>query len=216
VSVEHKRPLYAFILVAVVCGIVIGQTLRSQGLEGVLRPFERPMAIITGSSFAPATAGEPVQAETRTVAAQGSAHGNLRGGNRDDRTLAGSLNRNAAHRPGPNEHAWPAFCSGYPGWGQDDAPDSSDDSAGDANGDTDGDADGDAESTQAQARQPGGDQSSPEQSADQSSPDQSRAQARRDARAHRSDVREWALHLGLPWRFDFCGDAQAISDARSH
>jgi hypothetical protein len=203
VSVEHKRPLYAFILVAVVCGIVIGQTLRSQGLEGVLRPFARPMAIITGTSFAPATAGEPVAPEARALS--GQAHGTLRGASHDNRTLSVAMNRSTKAPGSPDEHAWPAFCSRYPG---------SDHDASD--GET-----RDRDSVSARAPAESHPQSASQSSDPSSDPsandgtDQSRAQARRDARAHGA-ARVWALNLGLPWRFEFCGDQDDWAASSRH
>jgi len=171
VSVEHKRPLYAFILVAVVCGIVIGQTLRSQGLEGVLRPFARPLAMITGSSFAPATATEPEPEASRAAAGrEGSAHGTLPGVS-DNRILSDLVK----HRPGADsgapgessEHAWSAFCSHFPA---------------------------DDQGREAARSRSVGDQ----------------------GRTRSSEMRELALHLGLPWRFDLCADLAPTTSSRPH
>ena len=176
-SVEHKRPLYAFILVAVVCGIVIGQTLRSQGLEGVMRPFARPLAMITGSSFAPAIATEPEpQASPAAAGRVGSAQGTLPGV-RDIRTLSGLVKQRPgadSEAPGESsEHAWSVFCSHFPG--EDETGDSAD------------------EQDREAARSRSGDQ----------------------GRTRSSEMREWALHLGLSWRFDFCADLAPTTSSRS-
>jgi len=56
VSVQHKRPLLAFIVIAVICGMVIGHTLASQAMPGLL---SRPVAIVQGVVF-PVAAAEPI------------------------------------------------------------------------------------------------------------------------------------------------------------
>ena len=38
---EHKRPLFAFVLVALICGIVVGTTMKSQAIFGVSVPWAR-------------------------------------------------------------------------------------------------------------------------------------------------------------------------------
>ncbi len=38
---EHKRPLFAFVLVAVICGIVVGTTMKSQAIFGVSVPWRQ-------------------------------------------------------------------------------------------------------------------------------------------------------------------------------
>lgn len=52
-SAEHKRPLYAFLLVAVICGVIIGHTLRSQAINFV-RPVLPPAVIAAGATLEPA------------------------------------------------------------------------------------------------------------------------------------------------------------------
>ena len=73
VSAEHKRPLYAFLVVCLICGLIIGHTLRSQALE-LLRPVLPPLVIAAGTTLhaaapvlggavlEPATAAEPDRA----------------------------------------------------------------------------------------------------------------------------------------------------------
>jgi len=68
VSVEHKRPLLAFIIVAVICGMVIGHALVTQALPSTA--WTRPIAVVQGIVFAPAVAAEPeVTAPARASAA---------------------------------------------------------------------------------------------------------------------------------------------------
>jgi hypothetical protein len=55
VSVHHRRPLLAFIVIAVICGMVIGHTLATQAMPGLL---SRPVAIVHGVVF-PVAAAEP-------------------------------------------------------------------------------------------------------------------------------------------------------------
>jgi len=56
VSVEHKRPLLAFIIVAVICGMVIGHAVATQALPAL---WTRPAAIVQGIVFPVASAAEP-------------------------------------------------------------------------------------------------------------------------------------------------------------
>jgi hypothetical protein len=56
---EHKRPLYAFILVSVICAVVVGTTLRSQAILGLVQPWSGTSGIVAGKVFAPAEASEP-------------------------------------------------------------------------------------------------------------------------------------------------------------
>jgi len=56
VSVEHKRPLMAFIIVAVICGMVIGHALATQALPAL---WTRPAAVVQGIVFPVASASEP-------------------------------------------------------------------------------------------------------------------------------------------------------------
>lgn len=67
-SVEHKRPLLAFIIVAVICGMVIGHALATQALPSTM--WTRPIAVVEGIVFAPAAAAQPeVTAPARASAA---------------------------------------------------------------------------------------------------------------------------------------------------
>ena len=69
-SVEHKRPLLAFIVVAVICGMVIGHALATQALPSTV--WTRPIAVVEGIVFAPAAAAEPdVAPPTRASATAG-------------------------------------------------------------------------------------------------------------------------------------------------
>jgi len=56
VSAHHKRPLLAFIVVAVICGMVIGHALATQAVPAL---WARPIAVVEGLVFAPAAASEP-------------------------------------------------------------------------------------------------------------------------------------------------------------
>jgi len=58
VSVHHKRPLFAFFLVTIVCGVVIGHTIKSQAYVGLMAPLGGPATVVAGQAFRPATAGE--------------------------------------------------------------------------------------------------------------------------------------------------------------
>lgn len=49
VGVDHKRPLFAFIVVAVVCGLVFVDALRSQALIAVVRTGVA--TVVTGAAF---------------------------------------------------------------------------------------------------------------------------------------------------------------------
>jgi hypothetical protein len=63
VSVEHKRPLLAFLVVALICGMVIGRALASQAVPvpaAVI--WSHPAAVIEGAIFPAAEAAEPVPA----------------------------------------------------------------------------------------------------------------------------------------------------------
>jgi len=72
VSVEHKRPLLAFIIVALICGMVIGHALVTQALPSTM--WTRPIAVVQGIVFAPAVAAEPeVTAPARASAAAADA-----------------------------------------------------------------------------------------------------------------------------------------------
>ena len=48
VSVDHKRPWLAFILVALICGMVIGHTLATAAVPAL---WKRPVAIVQGIVF---------------------------------------------------------------------------------------------------------------------------------------------------------------------
>lgn len=67
-SVEHKRPLLAFIIVALVCGMVVGHALATQAMPAL---WARPAAIVEGIVFPVASAAEPTDGLTfrRPVAA---------------------------------------------------------------------------------------------------------------------------------------------------
>ena len=54
-SVDHKRPLLAFIVIAVICGMVIGHTLATAAVPAL---WNRPVAIVQGVVF-PVAAAEP-------------------------------------------------------------------------------------------------------------------------------------------------------------
>jgi hypothetical protein len=105
---EHKRPLFAFILVAVICGIMVGTTMRSQAILGLIQPWAGPSAVVAGEVFAPAAAGEPSApaaadgAETRDAAKRSMTETSALGALLSDR--AGKSN---GHRP-PG-HAWGLF-----------------------------------------------------------------------------------------------------------
>ncbi|MGD9960517.1 hypothetical protein [Nocardioides sp.] len=60
---EHKRPLFAFVLVAVICGIVVGTTMKSQALFGVSVPWHR--AAVAEPSQAPEPAADAAATPTR-------------------------------------------------------------------------------------------------------------------------------------------------------
>ena len=47
-SVDHKRPLLAFIIVALICGMVIGHTLATAAVPTL---WNRPVAIVQGIVF---------------------------------------------------------------------------------------------------------------------------------------------------------------------
>lgn len=54
-SAEHKRPLYAFVVVAILCGIVVGHTLRTDAVSGLLGPLPSAVA----SRLLPAVGADP-------------------------------------------------------------------------------------------------------------------------------------------------------------
>jgi hypothetical protein len=94
---EHKRPLYAFFLVAVICGIVVGTTLRSQALFGLVQPWAGTSGIVAGKMFAPAEASEPSPFAPGHAATSGKArHGG-------DAQAGSGTSKHAAH-PGHVRH----------------------------------------------------------------------------------------------------------------
>lgn len=86
-SVEHKRPLMAFVIVALICGMVIGHALMSQAVPSLLaRPFEVAQGMVFPAAGSEVVAGEvflaaPAAPAVAQVvvrahpAAQGTAHG---------------------------------------------------------------------------------------------------------------------------------------------
>ena len=87
-SVEHKRPLYAFAVLVVVCGLFLGHALRSDALAGVFRavvvaaapPAPATQVVVKEPEPAPAAnvvapAAPVVQAVRRAPAAPHSWHG---------------------------------------------------------------------------------------------------------------------------------------------
>lgn len=58
-SVEHKRPLMAFVIVALICGMVIGHALMSQAVPSLLaRPFEVAHGMVFPAADSEVVAGE--------------------------------------------------------------------------------------------------------------------------------------------------------------
>ncbi len=51
---EHKRPLFAFVLVTVICAIVVGTTMKSQAILGLISPDRRPAAAAPPTAVTPA------------------------------------------------------------------------------------------------------------------------------------------------------------------
>lgn len=68
-SSEHKRPLYAFAVVALLCAFFVGSGLRSDAMSGLLRVADIPAAlhIVTKSEKAPADAHRVVPAPGTTA-----------------------------------------------------------------------------------------------------------------------------------------------------
>ncbi|CUR58211.1 exported hypothetical protein [metagenome] len=56
---EHKRPLFAFVLVAVICAIVVGTTMKSQAIFGVMVPWAQPVESSPSGSSLTSAAPEP-------------------------------------------------------------------------------------------------------------------------------------------------------------
>jgi hypothetical protein len=70
---DHKRPLFAFVLVAVICSFVVTTTMRTQPLLGVDVPWSQASATRSGPGNA-ATNAEPASSDrqVRSVPAAGS------------------------------------------------------------------------------------------------------------------------------------------------
>jgi hypothetical protein len=70
-SADHKRPLYAFVIVAIMCALIIANALRSQAVMGVLQAGAAQ--VVHGTELHPQDAhrqpGRPVEAPVLTVPA---------------------------------------------------------------------------------------------------------------------------------------------------
>lgn len=54
-SAEHKRPFFAFVVVALICGLVVGNALRSEAFRSVLRTAASNVVSSTSLVHAPAS-----------------------------------------------------------------------------------------------------------------------------------------------------------------
>ncbi len=59
-SAEHKRPLFAFVMVSILCAVMLGHAIRSDALGGLFAPSSDRVA---------AQAPAPVAPEPRAVGA---------------------------------------------------------------------------------------------------------------------------------------------------
>ena len=71
-SLEHKRPLLAFILIALVCGVVIGHALATQAMPAMPALLVGPVDAVEGLVFEPAAADEVAGRTFAVVPAAGS------------------------------------------------------------------------------------------------------------------------------------------------
>lgn len=99
-SVEHKRPLYAFVVVAIVCGLFLGHALRSEALTGVLRDVVAATAVAPHSK-APLLDRDrpPSLAAPETVADEPSTPRATRTGHAE-KDASRPIDRDADRRPG--------------------------------------------------------------------------------------------------------------------
>lgn len=66
-SSEHKRPLYAFAIVAMLCAFFVGSGLRSDAMQGLLRVAEIPVSLdlVERTEKAPAPEASPAPSSPR-------------------------------------------------------------------------------------------------------------------------------------------------------
>lgn len=68
-SSEHKRPLYAFVVVALLCALFVGNGLRSEALTGILRVVEAPtQGLLEQRDAGRTTTSDPGEPGARAVA----------------------------------------------------------------------------------------------------------------------------------------------------
>lgn len=73
-SVDHKRPMYAFVMVALICGLVIADQVRSDAQWGP----ERPSSIVAGDVLEPRpTSDPPVPGQPRRTTGEAATGGTV-------------------------------------------------------------------------------------------------------------------------------------------